>query len=84
MLAESYRYIAETPGIRSGRAAVIGTRIGVHDIVGLVLNGATIEAVLRSFPGLSKAQVDECMSYYRGHKGEIEFLISRQMAGPPP
>ncbi len=84
MLATQYRYISETPGTRSGRACVVGTRIGVHDIVGLVLNGATIDAVLGSFPVLTKAQVYECMSYYEDHKDEIEFLISRQMAESTP
>jgi Protein of unknown function (DUF433) len=29
---------------------VEGTRIGVHDVVGLILNGASVHDVCRSFP----------------------------------
>ena len=43
MIAQDYRYIVATPGIRSGNPVVEGTRIGVHDVVGLVLNGATVD-----------------------------------------
>ena len=80
LTTQQYRYISETPGTHSGRACVVGTRIGVHDVVGLILNGATIDDVVRSFPVLTKAQVYECLSYYEDHKDEIELLVSRQMA----
>ena len=33
--ATAYRYITRHPGVRSGHAIVEGTRIGVHDVVGL-------------------------------------------------
>jgi len=32
----SYRYIVRTPGVRGGQARVDGTRIGVHDVIGLL------------------------------------------------
>ena len=59
-----------------------GTRIGVHDVVGLIVNGAAIEDVLRSFPDLSRAQVYECLAYYEDHRTEIDALVADQMAGP--
>jgi uncharacterized protein (DUF433 family) len=40
-----------------------GTRIGVHDVIGLIINGANVEDVCRSFPDLSHAQVYECLAY---------------------
>lgn len=51
-------------------------------MVGLIVNGATLEDVLRSFPDLSRAQVYECLAYYEDHRTEIDALVADQMAGP--
>jgi len=80
MLAQSYRYITAVPGMRSGSPIVKGTRIGVHDVVGLILNGAGVDEVQRSFPLLTRSQVYECMAYYEDNQEEIESLVARQMA----
>ena len=48
--------------------------------MGLIVNGAGIEEVLRSFPDLSRAQVYECMAYYEDHRTEIDAFISEQMS----
>lgn len=82
MLDQTYRYITTAEGVRSGRAIVHGTRIGVHDVAGLVLNGGTVDDVVRSFPRLTRAQVYECLAYYEDHRDEMDLLIARQMAGP--
>ena len=81
MLEQTYRYITTIEGVRSGRAIVEGTRIAVHDVAGLVVNGASIDDVVRSFPSLTRAQVYACMAHYEDHKDEMDLLIARQMAG---
>ena len=81
MLEQTYRHITRIEGVRSGRAIVEGTRIGVHDVAGMVLSGASIDAVIRSFPSLTRGQVYACMAYYEDHKDEMDLLIARQMAG---
>ena len=79
--AESYRYITRVPGVRSGAAIVEDTRIAVHDVVGLLQNGETLETLLANcFPHLTRAQVYECLAYYEDHRGEIDLLVARQMA----
>ena len=80
MLRQTYRYIVTAPGLRSGRPVVEGTRIGVHDVVGTILNGGGIDDALRSYPDLTRAQVYECLSYYEDHKAEMDLLIAQQMA----
>ena len=80
MIALAYRHIVTQPGVRSGNPVVEGTRIGVHDVVGLVLNGASVDDVVRSFPVLTRAQAYECLAYYEDNKAEIEALVARQMA----
>jgi uncharacterized protein (DUF433 family) len=81
--SETYRYIEKVPGVRSGNAIVVNTRIGVHDVVGLIVNGATVDDVVRSFPDLTRAQVYECLAYYEDHRGEIDHLVARQMSEGP-
>jgi uncharacterized protein (DUF433 family) len=80
MIAQTYRHLVSHHGVRSGNPIVEGTRIGVHDVVGLVLNGASVDDVVRSFPALTRAQVYECLAYYEDNKAEIEALVARQMA----
>ena len=82
MAATAYRYLVKIPGVCQGRTIVEGTRIGVHDVVGLIVNGATIDEVLRSFPDLKRAQVYECLAYYEDHRTEIDALVAEQMADP--
>src|SRR5688572_27795021 len=71
----SYRYLTRVPGIRSGNMIVANTRIGVHDVVGLIVNGASVDDVVRSFPELTRAQVYECLAYYEDHRDEIDWLV---------
>lgn len=78
---ETYRYIVRSAGIRNGNAILEGTRIGVHDVIGLLQSGETVETVAANcFPQLSRAQIYECLAYYEDHRGEIDVLVASQMA----
>jgi uncharacterized protein (DUF433 family) len=79
MAATSYRYLVNLPGVCQGKTIVEGTRIGVHDVVGLTINGASVEDVCRRFPDLSRAQVYECLAYYEDHRTEIDVLVAEQV-----
>ncbi len=77
----SYRHLSRQPGVRGGHPIVEGTRIGVHDVVGLLQNGETVDSIVTScFPTLTRAQVYECLAYYEDHRGEIDLLVARQLA----
>ena len=80
MAAAAYRYLVQSLGICRGQTIVDGTRIGVHDVVGLIVNGSSIDDVLRSFPDLTRAQVYECLAYYEDHRPEIDALVAHQMS----
>ena len=85
MVATSYRYIVQVPGVRSGHPILEGTRIGVHDVIGLLHNGETVDTIVsRCFRSLSRAQVYECLAYYEDHRGQIDLLVARQMAAVTP
>ena len=80
-ISETYRYIVRSAGVRNGNAIVEGTRVGVHDVIGLLQNGETVDTLIADcFPQLTRAQVYECLSYYEDHRGEIDLLVARQMA----
>ena len=78
---ETYRYIVRTPGICGGKARIENTGIGVHDVVGLLQNGETVDSVVRQLPGSTRAQVYECLAYYEDHLAEIDYLVARQLSG---
>jgi uncharacterized protein (DUF433 family) len=79
--SQSYRYIVRSPDVRGGHPRVEGTRIGVHDVIGLLQNGETVDSIASTcLPMLTKAQVYECLAYYEDHRGEIDLLVARQMA----
>ncbi len=82
MPATSYRYLINLAGIRSGRTIIEGTRTGVHDVVGLIVNGAGVDDVCSSFTSVTRAQVYECLAYYEDHRAEIDDLVARQMDDP--
>ena len=79
-VTETYRYITKTPGVRGGNARIENSRIGVHDIIGLLQNGETVDTVPQCFPGITRAQVYECLAYYEDHRPETDALINAQLA----
>jgi uncharacterized protein (DUF433 family) len=83
VIEQAYRYIVTIPGVRSGRPIIEGTRIGVHDILGLVLSGSSVDDVVKSFSAITRAQVYEALAYYEDHKAEIDLAVAEQMAECP-
>ena len=80
-VSEAYRYIVRSAGVRSGNPIVENTRIAVHDVIGLLQNGETVDTVKADcVPQLSRSQIYECLAYYEDHRGEIDLLVARQMA----
>ncbi len=81
VVAETYRYIVVTPGVRGGLARIEGTRIGVHDVIGLLQNGESVDTITATcFPDITKSQVYECLAYYEDHKAEIDLRVAEQMS----
>jgi uncharacterized protein (DUF433 family) len=79
--AATYRHLVRQPAVRGGHTTVAGTRIGVHDVIGLLQNGETVDSIVSGcYPTLTRAQVYECLAYYEEHRGEIDVLVARQMA----
>lgn len=52
-----------TPGKRSGKPCVAGTRITVADVLGWLANGMDEAAILSDYPELTSAHVRACIAY---------------------
>ena len=46
-----------------GQACIKGTRIPVHQIVGMLANGDTIEDLLNEYPSLKRDDILACLNY---------------------
>ena len=46
-----------------GQSCIKGTRIPVHQIVGMLANGDTIEDLLNEYPSLKRDDILACLNY---------------------
>lgn len=51
------------PNIYHGQACIKGTRLPVHQIIGMLANGDTIEELLKEYPSLERDDILACLSY---------------------
>ncbi len=51
------------PNICHGQACIKGTRIPVHQIIGMLANGDTIEELLKEYPSLKQEDILACLDY---------------------
>lgn len=68
----TFRYITTDPAVLGGKPCIKGTRISVEFILELFASGATREDVLRSYPQVPAAGVEEALRYAaRSRKNEV-------------
>ena len=51
------------PAIHHGQACIKGTRIPVHQIIGMLANGDTIEELLKEYPSITRDDILACLDY---------------------
>ena len=55
--------IVVNPNICHGQACVKGTRIPVHQIIGMLANGDTSDDLLAAYPSLKREDIFACLNY---------------------
>ena len=55
--------IAIDPNICHGQACIKDTRIPVHQIIGMLANGDTIEELLKEYPSLKREDILAALAY---------------------
>jgi len=51
------------PNICHGQACIKGTRIPVHQIIGMLANGDSIEELLKEYHSLEREDILACLNY---------------------
>ncbi len=55
--------ITVTPGVRSGKPCIKGTRITVYDVLEYLAGGMTEKEILGDFPDLTAEDVKACLAF---------------------
>ena len=55
--------ISIDPNICHGQVCIKGTRIPVHQIVHMLANGDTVEALLNEYPTICREDILACLDY---------------------
>jgi len=55
--------ISIDPSVCHGQACIKGTRIPVHQIVGMLANGDTFESLLTAYPTITSEDIRACLEY---------------------
>ncbi len=58
-----YKRISINPKICHGQACIKGTRIPVHQIIGMLANGDTIDELLDEYPSTNREDILACLEY---------------------
>jgi uncharacterized protein (DUF433 family) len=70
--------IISNPSILGGKPIVLGTRLSVEFILELIASGASRKDIVRAYPQLSEADVEEAVRYAMlGLKNEV--LLTAQV-----
>ncbi len=55
--------ITVTPGVRSGKPCIKGTRITVYEVLEYLAGGMTEKKILADFPDLTAEDVKACLAF---------------------
>jgi uncharacterized protein (DUF433 family) len=55
--------ISITPGVRSGKPCITGTRITVYDILEYLAGGMTEDQILADFPSLTREDIRAALAF---------------------
>ncbi len=65
-------YIAITPGVRSGKPCIKGTRITVYDILEYLAGGMSQEQVLTVFPDLKPEHIRAALAFAAARERRLD------------
>lgn len=70
--------ITHNPSLMGGKPCVRGLRVTVGTVLGLLAAGESRERILRAYPYLESADLDECLAYaaWRLEEREEELVSS--------
>ncbi|MGI4884564.1 MAG: DUF433 domain-containing protein [Janthinobacterium lividum] len=73
-ISPAHSLIGIDPEIRFGRACLIGTRIGVDDVLGWLGNGMSNANITEDFPELTEELIRACLRYAADRQRHIRLV----------
>lgn len=67
-------HITVTPGVRSGKPCIKGTRITVYDILEYLAGGMTEEQILGDFPSLKPEDIRAALAFAAARERRERYL----------
>jgi uncharacterized protein (DUF433 family) len=74
-----YPHVEKTPGVRAGKACIVGTRVAVVDVALALERGLTPEEIRTHFSSrpLTLAEVHAALTYHYDHPEELADYLRR-------
>lgn len=73
-VSTAHPLIGIDPEIRFGRACLVGTRIGVDDVLGWLGNGMSNTDIIEDFPELTEELIRACLQYAADRQRHIRLV----------
>jgi uncharacterized protein (DUF433 family) len=67
--------IATNPKVMVGKPVILGTRLTVEYILGLLAHGVTVEDILEEYPGLVKDDIYACLLFASRTLQDASFVL---------
>ncbi len=68
--------ITITPGIRSGKPCIKGTRITVYDVLDYLAGGMTEPQILADFPDLTHDDIRACLAFAAARERRLSNSVA--------
>lgn len=75
IVSASRNLITCTPGVRSGKPCIIGTRITVSDVLEYLASGMSQDEILRDFPDLKREHIQAVLQYAAEREKRLSEMI---------
>jgi uncharacterized protein (DUF433 family) len=76
-------HIVRNPLVLGGEPTMAGTRVPVRSVVIAWQVHQDVDRVCRAYPMLSRADVEEALAFYDGHRAEIDRYITENEDDAP-
>lgn len=67
--------ISVTPGVRSGKPCIKGTRVTVYDVLEYLAGGMSEDQILSAFPQLTRDDIWVCLAFAAARERRISTAL---------
>ena len=75
MISPISKYITISPGIRSGKPCIVGTRIMIADILGWLAADMSMEEIEEDFPEIKREHILATLSFSANRARNIKTVV---------